>query len=445
MRILLIAPQQEYPFFTPQWAPRPSWLRLPQMSLLILRALTPSPHQVTIVEEEKEAIPWGEKWDLVGLTVMTATAPRAYGIAQRFREGGAKVILGGIHPTVLPEEAQGYADAILVGEAEPFWEQIVAEAARGALQPRYGGRSDSDQALQVPVVQYGHDHQAGPVLCPVITSRGCPYHCEFCSVSQMYGSRVRHVAINRVLEQIKQIPGGYVAFLDDNLTTDRDYALELFQALAKLHLHFIAQVPLRFILDEDLFAQAVAAGLKGILVGFESLAPQSLGRLRKAVPVTAAADAVKRARQAKVLLNASFIFGLEEHDRTIFAETLDFILRHQIPSITAYVLTPYPGTVIFDRLAAAGRLLHREWAFYDHVTPVFQPLGMSLEELAAGYLQFRNALFSYRGIARRFPGGLAVSAWAYLQLNLAFRRTARGLGEHYQAYFRWLARRPAEA
>jgi radical SAM superfamily enzyme YgiQ (UPF0313 family) len=405
MRILLVAPQQEYPIHTPNWARRPPWLRLPQMSLLILRALTPPQHDVLIVEEEQEAIAWKEKWDLVGLTVMTATAPRAYHLAQRFREAGAKVILGGIHPTVLPQEAQGHADALLVGEAEPVWEQIVADAARGELQPRYGGQAGSSETLQVPIVHYAESNHSGPVLCPVITSRGCPYRCDFCSVSQIYGSRVRHVAISRVLEQAKKVRRGYVAFLDDNLTTDREYARELFQALHKLRLQFIAQVPLRFILDEDLFAAAVAAGLKGILVGFESIAAQSLARLRKTVPLAAAADAVKRARQAKVMLNASFIFGLEEHDRTIFAETLDFILRHQIPSVTAYVLTPYPGTVVFDRLAAAGRLLHREWAFYDHVTPVFQPKGMSLEELATGYLQFRTTLFSFRGIARRFRGG----------------------------------------
>ncbi|MBM4289540.1 MAG: B12-binding domain-containing radical SAM protein [Deltaproteobacteria bacterium] len=439
MRILLISPRLEYPVTAPGWEARPAWLNLPQMSLLILKALSPEKHQVTTVEEEREAIPWSGTWDLVGITVMTATAPRAYKLAKIFRATGARVILGGIHPSVLPEEARQYADAVLVGEAESLWGQVLDDAERHQLKPYYHHDQERPEVLEIPLVHYEQqDKPRGPVLCPVITSRGCPFRCEFCSVSQIYGSRVRNVPISRVLAQIEPVRDNYVAFLDDNLTTSREYALELFSALSKLRVKFIAQVPLRFILDEDLFHRAVAAGLKGMLVGFESIAAGSRKHLKKAVSLADTGLAIRRARAAGVMLHGSFIFGLDEHDQTIFSQTLDFIMEHQIPSISAYVLTPYPGTVVFQRLASAGRLLHRHWAFYDHISPVFHPLRLSLEELAQGYLQFRTALYSLRGIARRFLAGMAVSTLAYLQLNLAFRQTTLGLKEHYQAYFRWL-------
>jgi radical SAM superfamily enzyme YgiQ (UPF0313 family) len=443
MRILLVSPRLEYPFTAPDWEDRPVWLGLPQMSLLILQTLSGGEHQVTVVEEEREAIPWEGKWDLVGLTVMTATAPRAYKLARRFRAAGARVILGGIHPSVLPEEALAHADAVMVGEAEPLWGQVLADAGRQQLQPVY--RNDPDQAdpVPVPLVQYARgNNNRSPVLCPVVTSRGCPYRCDFCSVSLIYGSRVRQVPIGRVVEQVKRVGGNYVAFLDDNLTASREYARELFTALRKLRVKFIAQVPLRFILDEELFDLAVAAGLKGALVGFESIAEESLGQFRKAVSRAEAGVAIRKARQAGVILHGSFIFGLDEHDQTIFPQTLDFILEHKIPSSSAYVLTPYPGTAVFSRLAAAGRLLHRHWALYDHLTPVFQPARMSLEELAAGYVRFRTSLYSLGSIARRFLAGMAVNPAAYLHINLAFRKTTRGLQEHYEAYFKWLEKGP---
>jgi radical SAM superfamily enzyme YgiQ (UPF0313 family) len=443
MRILLVSPRLEYPFTAPDWEDRPAWLGLPQMSLLILKALSGQQHQVTVVEEERETIPWGEKWDLVGITVMTSTAPRAYKLADRFRTAGAKVILGGIHPSVLPGEAQKHADAVVVGEAEPLWGQVLTDAARHQLQPVYHNDPNNADPVMLPLVQYSMgEKNRSPILSPVITSRGCPYKCDFCSVSLIYGSRVRQVPIGQVLEQVKRVNGNFVAFLDDNLTASREYARELFTALRKLKVKFITQVPLRFILDEELFDLAVAAGLKGMLVGFDSIAEKSLETLRKTVPVAEAGTAIRRARAAGVLLHGSFIFGLDEHDKTIFPQTLDFIMEHKIPSINACVLTPYPGTAVFHRLAAAGRLLHRHWALYDHVSPVFHPARMSLEELAEGYVQFRTAMYSFKSMARRFLAGMAVSAAAYLHLNLAFRQTTMGLKEHYKAYFKWLEKGP---
>jgi radical SAM superfamily enzyme YgiQ (UPF0313 family) len=272
----------------------------------------------------------------------------------------------------------------------------------------------------------------------VVSSRGCPHHCDFCSVPTIYGNRVRKVPVDRVVEQVKRANGNYIAFLDDNFTANRNYAFELFLALQDLKVKFIAQVAVRFILDDELFQAAVRAGLKGILVGFESIEEASLGRLKKSVAVDTAGLAIRKCRDAGVILHGSFIFGMDEHDKKSFGLTLDFVMEYKIPSVSVYALTPYPGTPIFDRIAAEGRLLHRNWAFYDHVTPVFQPARMTIEELAEGFVKFRTSLYSVRSIAHRLLNGISPSLYAALQLNIAFRRTTRWLKQHYQSYFKWL-------
>jgi radical SAM superfamily enzyme YgiQ (UPF0313 family) len=430
MRILLVAPRASFPDTTP------AWVNAPQMSLLILEALTGKEHQVVIAEEEREPLPLEEKWDLVGITAMTATAPRAYALADEFRKTGARVVLGGIHPSVLPEEASRHADAVVVGEAEAVWPQILEEATRQTLKQVYANPFPED--LAVPLVNYRHHWQTRPVVSPMITSRGCPNGCEFCSVPRIYGSRIRNLPVSHVVEQLRRHQGDLVAFLDDNLTACREYALELFSALADLKIKSVIQTSVRFILDEELFALAVKSGLKGIFVGFETIDEKSLQRIHKPGDLQTYVAAIRRCRKAGVILHASFIFGLDEHDASIFPRTLDFVMQHQITSVGATVLTPYPGTAVFHRFLKEERLLHQNWTFYDSMTPVFRPARMTLEELSAGYLQFRLSTFSLRGILRRLPAGLAAGGLAYFSVNAAWRRASLGIKQHYRNYFRWL-------
>ena len=433
MRILLVAPRAREANATP------AWLRIPQMSLLILEALSGNGHHVVIVEEDADSLPLTEKWDLVGITVMTATAPRAYALAKMFRERGARVILGGIHPSVLPEEASQHADAVLVGEAEAIWRSILKDAEHGSLQRIYS--SLRPETIEIPLVNYKNRAMSrAPTLTPVIASRGCPNGCEFCSVPGIYGNRPRQVPISQVIEQVQRSRGEYIAFLDDNLAATREYALELFAALRSLKVKILAQVSVRFILDDELFEMALAAGLKGIFVGFETIEERSCARLRKLLPVHEYGIAIQKCGAAGVMLHGSFIFGLDEHDKTIFARTLDFVMRHKMFSVNANVMTPYPGTPFFDRMVSEGRLLHRNWAFYDHATPVFQPARMTVEDLAEGYTKFRVSLLSLRGIARRLPAGMPVNLYVYFNVIAAFRRTTAELKEHYKNYFRWLQR-----
>ena len=431
MRILLVSPRSEFPDVTP------GWLQAPQLSLVMLAALTPAVHTVRIVEEEREPVPLQEPWDLVGISVMTATAHRAYRLAADFRRRGAKVVLGGIHVSLLPGEAAAHADTVVIGEAEPLWSRILEDASGDRLRPRYECRP-SDLAA-VPLVRYPVLRRLWPpAVTPVVATRGCPQNCDFCCVHQVYGRRLRRLPVERVVAQVRHTRSRLVAFLDDNLVADREWALALFKGLGELGRKLIVQVPVSFILDRRLFDSAVAAGLKGIFTGFEAIDPEALAGLRKPYHRRDYVQAVRRCRRAGVLLQASFIFGLDPHDHTVFDRTLDFILQAAVPSVSACVLTPYPGTVLYHRMRRQRRLIHRNWAYYDHVTPVFQPARMSLKTLARGYMDFREALFGWRGIAARFKDQLGGNPAAFLGLNLAFRHTTANLRKHYQRYFRWL-------
>jgi radical SAM superfamily enzyme YgiQ (UPF0313 family) len=249
---------------------------------------------------------------------------------------------------------------------------------------------------------------------------------------------VRKVPVEQVIEQLKRSRSQYVVFLDDNLTADRKHAMALFEGMKGLKIKFLAQVTVKFILDDTLFQAALAAGLKGVFVGFETIEEEGRSRLIKSVPLEACRAAIRKCQSSHCFMHSAFIFGLDEHDKTIFSRTLDFVMENNLISVGAYILTPYPGTPLFDRLVAEGRLLHRNWSYYDHGTPVFLPQRMTLEQLAEGYLRFRESVFSLRGIGRRLATGLWACPGPFLHVNLALRRVTSRMRDHYQNYFDWL-------
>jgi radical SAM superfamily enzyme YgiQ (UPF0313 family) len=263
-------------------------------------------------------------------------------------------------------------------------------------------------------------------------------------VPGVYGHRARRLPVGQVVEQVRRGRNGYVAFLDDNLAANREFAMELFAALKPLRKKWIAQLPVRAMLDDEFFHAAAVSGLRGIFSGFETIDEKACRRYSKSVSIEDCARAVRNCRDAGVFLHASFIFGMDEHDRSIFDHTLDFIMTNKVPSISAYLLTPYPGTPLFDRISQKGRLLHRNWTYYDHLTPVIRPAHMSPEELAEGYARFRESLFSVKGIIHRFSAQLRVNPYAYLGLNIAFRSTTSVLRQHYKTYFNWLEKNPPQ-
>ncbi|MCX7703312.1 MAG: B12-binding domain-containing radical SAM protein [Planctomycetota bacterium] len=435
MRILLISPKKSgFADLTP------GWLRIPQLSLSILSALTPPQHEVITVEEEFERLPLDEDWDLVGISTMTATAPRAYELASLFRRNGAKVVIGGIHPSVLSDEAAQFADSVVVGEAEGVWEEVVDDARRNRLKRFYRNFQPDISKSPIPLRKRSHFvFGLPPYVLPIMASRGCPNDCEFCCVHTVYGRRQRFIPIETILQDIKESGSRRLMFLDDNIGGVRSYAMQLFKALRPLNLKWLAQATVRFILDKELFTSAVHAGLKGLFVGVESVEKESLEKMRKSLgTIELYEKAIKRCHASGVAFHASLIFGLDEQTPRTFERTLDFLLRNSVPSISANILTPYPGTRLFERLNRERRILHTNWSFYDHTTVCFQPKNMSPEELSERYLNFRKDFFSFSSIVRRSYAQLRVAPLIFIGMNLAYRKTTKLLKEHFSNYFRWL-------
>ncbi len=399
--------------------------RFPPVSLLYVAGLTSGDHEVSVVEEEIEPINFDTDCDLVGITSMTATAPRAYQIADEFRRRGRKVVMGGVHPSVLPEEAKAHCDSVVVGEAEPVWSELIEDALAGKLKPFYSGGSDWDlDRAPLPSRSTG---MAPAVLgvAPVVTSRGCPFSCEFCCVRNLFGTKIRHVGIDRVIEDIERTGSSRIMFLDDNIVGDQAYAARLFTALVPLRIQWVGQASISFIRNQRLLELAARSGCKGLFVGVETVTESRIERMNKGMrTLRDTAEAIDRIMGSGILFHASIVFGFDDDDSSIFDRTLEFLDRARVPSATFNILTPYPGTAIHDQLKAEGRLLTEDWRFFDHATPTFMPKRMSVEELAEGFLRVRQSYFSLFSIARRMPASWRTPL-LFLLANMGLRAGQR--------------------
>ncbi|MFH1422272.1 MAG: radical SAM protein [Planctomycetota bacterium] len=420
----------------------PGWLRIPQLALSILASLTPPEHEVRLVEEEDEAIPVDEHWDVVGLSTMTSTAPRAYELATMFRQNGAKVILGGIHPSVLPEEAMQFADAVVIGEAECIWNEVLHDVQHNQLKKIYRNWQPDISDSPPPLREKRHRKFSFiPYIMPIMFSRGCPNNCEFCCVHKVYGRRQRFIPVEKIVKDIENTGARRVLFLDDNIGGRRLYAKKLFEAITPLKLRWSGQASAQFILDDELYNAALRSGLEALFIGVESVEANVLRNIPKSLSSVALYErAIKRCRATGVLFVASLIFGLDEQTPHVFERTLDFLLRNSVPTISPNVLTPYPGTMLFERLKREGRILHTNWSYYDHRTVCYRPKNMEPEELAEKYLEFRENFFSLSSIIKRSWMQIRVNPLVYLGFNYACRKTTKFYRQHSRDYFTWLRR-----
>ncbi|MBE3109769.1 MAG: B12-binding domain-containing radical SAM protein [Acidobacteria bacterium] len=421
MKILLVAPARK-PCATPR---KGSLTRFPPISLLYVAGLTPSGHEVSLVEEEFLPIDFDADCDLVGITSMTANAPRAYLVADEFRRRGRKVVMGGVHPSVMPEEAKAHCDAVVIGEAEPVWNELLDDAEEGRLKSFYRGGTDWDlDQTPLPSRNTGIAPAALGVA-PVVTSRGCPYACEFCCVRNLFGPKIRHVGIARVLEDIERTGSSRVMFLDDNIVGDQAYAARLFAALVEAKIQWVGQASISFVRNAKLLDLAARSGCKGLFVGVESVSESRIERMNKGMRnLRDTADAIARIMGKGILFHASIVFGFDDDDTSIFDRTLEFLGRTRVPSATFNILTPYPGTVIYDQFQKERRLLTTDWRDFNHSTPTFMPRRMSVEELSEGFLRVRRSYFGLGSIVRRFPASWRTPL-LFALLNLGLREGRR--------------------
>ncbi|WP_298438222.1 radical SAM protein [Geobacter sp.] len=377
------------------------YFQLPSHSLQMVAAATPLHWEVVLADEVHDEVPFDGAFDLVGITAMTHQATRAYEIADRFRGRGVPVVLGGIHPTVLPEEALLHADAVVIGEAEPVWGELLDDLLAGRLRPLYRAPLPTGELLVAPWPRRGI--LAGRRYLTTQTvqaSRGCPYDCSFCTVTPYFGRTFRYRDPADILAEIRAFDRRLVVFLDDNLLGDPAKARPILRGLAEMNVRWGSQTNLRFAEDPELLKLVAESGCIGLFVGIESVTGAH-ANMAKSGSKHSQADLMKRVRDAGIILETSIIFGFDDHDESVFETTVRF-LEQCSPSVpTFHILTPYPGTSLFRQFREEGRLLTTDWSRYDHSTVVFRPRLMSPERLRRGWLEARREAYTWRAIAGR--------------------------------------------
>jgi radical SAM superfamily enzyme YgiQ (UPF0313 family) len=392
---------------------------LPPMSLMQLAALTPQNHDVFIVDEEIQVIDFEMKVDLAGITMLTRNANRGYEIADRLRERGVKVILGGMHATAVPEEATLHADAVVMGEAEEVWPQLLKDAERGSLRRFYRGENLC-QMRNMPIPRQDLLNKQKYLSTNLIqTSRGCPNRCSFCSIHLISGREYRYRPVAEVISEIEAFRNPLALFVDDNIVGNKEHARELFNAMIPLKIIWTAQATLSVARDGELLRLASRSGCRYFLIGFESLSDKNIMTIGKTATnkVSEYAELVKKIHDHGIGIAGTFIVGLDDDDSSVFERTADFIEANSIDAPTVGVLTPYPGSPLFNKLKMEGRLLHRDWQQYSHTRGkvVFRPRLMTAEQLEEGHRLVGQRLFSTKSIFNRlscFRGHLPyVIAW----------------------------------
>jgi radical SAM superfamily enzyme YgiQ (UPF0313 family) len=398
--------------------------RFSMLSLLSVAAETPDDVTVQIIDEQIESVPWNADVDLVGITCMTALAQRAYEIAAKFRKRGLPVVLGGMHPTLCTDDALHHADAVVSGEAEGIWARVIKDARNGCLHGVYRQDTLRDLAGLKHPPRHLLKRDRYALSHAVQATRGCPHGCDFCAISAFSNQTHRRRPVDEVIDEIKALPGKFIIFVDDNLTADRDYCMELFQALIPLRKHWISQSTLAIADDDALVRAAARSGCKGIFVGLETFSKANLNAVGKSFNhVEQYRQSIQRLHAHGIAVEAGIVFGFEDDQPEVFAATLKLLDDLQVDMIQASIFTPLPGTP--RHTSMQDRIFDRDWSNYDFHHVVFQPSGMTAEDLKAGhdwitrqfYRPWRIARRAWRHVLR--PGGL-ISLPYFLAVNIAY-------------------------
>ena len=394
-------------------------LNFQQVTMPYLAAFVPCHWTVLHVDEAEEPVDLGASVDLVAITFHTPSAAHAYDLASRFHRRGITVALGGPHVTLLPGEAQEYADVIFIGEAEETWPQFLADFESGNYRDRYLSKPCAlDHApMSRQDLFHRRDHTAGVLFA----TRGCTHRCDFCTLGVMYQNSVRMRPIESVAKEYASFPGKVVILWDDNIAGDLEYAKSLFRALAPHRKWWSAQAGIEAAKDDEFLELAARSGCKQLFIGFESISQASLNEVSKAGNrVDEYARAIERIHSHGISVQAGIVFGFDHDPEAVFGETLDFLEATGVQNATFNILTPFPGTRLHERLEAEGRILTRDWSKYNSRTDVvFQPAQMSPEALLAGYQYANERFYSWRSIYRRLSRSPVQLPWT-LPLNLAY-------------------------
>lgn len=383
------------------------FMGLPSITLPHIAALTPKNHTVEIINENYDDVDFDQNVDLVGLSCLTEAAPRVYQIADEFRERGKTVVIGGYHASALPVEAKQHADSVVIGEAELTWPQLLKDFEKDKLKAFYRANKEFDMSIVPPIRRDLIKHMT--ITGAVQSTRGCPNRCEFCSITSFYNHGVKHRPINDVVEEIKAMPNKLFILHDPNLTVNPGYARKLFKELIgqKVRKGWKASGTVNVLakIDDEFLKLARKSGCVEWFVGLESVRQASLNGAKKTFSkVENFEKMIKRLHKHGMIVQGSIIFGFDEDTPDIFDTAIEKLNEWELDVLEIYMLTPFPGTPLFDRLEREGRILTREWSRYNLKDVVFKPKHMTEKELYEGT----------RKVAKEF-----------YKISLVIKRTAR--------------------
>jgi radical SAM superfamily enzyme YgiQ (UPF0313 family) len=366
-----------------------------------LIAITSTRHIIEVVDERYgDKIDFNKKYDLVAITCLTIYAMRAYEIADIFRQRGITVVIGGYHASALPNESKKHADSVVISEAELTWPKLLKDFENGNLNLFYKQEKPVDSSL-IPSPFRGSLNDYNPCI-DVQATRGCPFKCEFCAIQNVEGSYYRKRPIENVINEIKKLKNKSFSFSDPSLTIDVEYSKSLFKDIKGLGKRFLCHGNINVLNEnEDLIKISKEAGCQAWFIGFESINQESLNSVKKKNTVKIYEEAVKKIRKYGVAVKGLFMFGFDGDTKDTFTSTLKFVKKIRLDVAYFSVLTPLPGTPIFERLEKEGRILTKDWSKYSFNKVVFQPKNMTSEELYNNTRSLVKNYYSYNNMFRR--------------------------------------------
>lgn len=422
----------------------------PPLNLPYLAALTPDHYQIEVIDENIEPFQF-KKADIVGITAYTSSVSRGYDIAQMYRKRGIPTVMGGIHVSMMPEEALNYCDAVVIGEAEDVWSKVLEDFEAGNLKRRYRGAWIDLAQLPIPrrdILQ--NDYY---IWGSIQTSRGCPMNCAFCSVTAFNGRRFRRRRLEDVIAELERIPQKKVMLTDDNIIgyskEDRDWARLFFLRIIEKGIKktFFAQASIQFGEDRELIQIAAKGGLKILFIGLESVNPGSLKSYQKEINLKRLQqdnyhESISTIRSAGIAIIGAFVLGCDADDITVFHSTLEFVQSSGLDVLQITKPTPLPGTQLWNSLLSEGRILNQDfpkaWDDYRLTKMVYKPARMSIEDVYEGFTYIRKIYYGIWQTIKRTLNTLfttksfTATALAY-KFNASYRRAFIG-SEHYKQY-----------
>jgi radical SAM superfamily enzyme YgiQ (UPF0313 family) len=443
-KILFISPVRERAPHE-EFAWKMAFLNLPYMA-----AVTPEEYDSQIIDEQYQEIDFNADAWLVALSAQTPVAPRAYEVAKAFKKRGITTVMGGVHASTCPDEALKYVDAVIIGEGEFVWPQVLKDLENGRLRSTYeGGTSYNLKALPWPRRDLLNARYYIP-LTMIETTRGCPHKCDFCGVSRFFGHRYRKRPVEDVIAEIRSVFSSgmrhgfsrflarmgldlpyfierrLIYFIDSNFAADMNYTRKLMDALEEADVLWWAHTTVDVAKDDDFLVHMGRSGCIAINIGFETLSSENLKIMHKSFAKRFDYEkAIKRIHDHGIGIMGTFVVGFDNENESIFDEIYDFIYKNSLDWALVFIRTPYPGTSLFEDMKSQGRIITQDWEKYDTLNCVYTPKGMSIEALEKGQRVIWKKIFSFKSIYHRILKGPRIHPLFYLGMNMQFHKIVR--------------------